>query len=257
MPELVDSPIEFPGIRDSARGFHVTPGRVRGEDCVRRQRSIGHDERQDARRRHADGLRIRVERLSHPPEHQPLEPKTGCHRGQDGLEQRELAAHLVERGTRADAIGNQNPAERIQPRPCERHPNQVVDERAVADADADLLSAARNLLLTDSSVAYLATSLQKQNVKTRFDTLPAGVTGQYDALTNEIVQHVESGGKATILLDGLEYLMINNDSPRIWKFLEYLNDVVAQNTAILIISIDERTFIPRDLALLERSAVVL
>ena len=78
-----------------------------------------------------------------------------------------------------------------------------------------------------------------------------------NALTNEIVQHVESGGKATILLDGLEYLMINNDSPRIWKFLEYLNDVVAQNTAILIISIDERTFIPRDLALLERSAVVL
>ena len=78
-----------------------------------------------------------------------------------------------------------------------------------------------------------------------------------NALTNAILQHLEGGGKATILLDGLEYLMINNDSPRIWKFLEYLNDVVAQNTAILIISIDERTLIPRDLALLERSAVVL
>ena len=78
-----------------------------------------------------------------------------------------------------------------------------------------------------------------------------------NALTNAILLHVERGGRAAILLDGLEYLMINNDSARIWKFLEYLHDVVAQAGAILIISIDERTFIPRDLALLERSAVVI
>jgi len=78
-----------------------------------------------------------------------------------------------------------------------------------------------------------------------------------NALTNEILAHVGGGGRSTILLDGLEYLMINNDPPRIWKFLEYLNEIVAQTAAILLISVDERTFEPRDLALLERNAVVI
>ncbi|TLZ56498.1 MAG: DUF835 domain-containing protein [Methanobacteriota archaeon] len=78
-----------------------------------------------------------------------------------------------------------------------------------------------------------------------------------NALTNEILTHIAGGGKSVVLLDGLEYLMINNDPPRIWKFLEYLNEVVAQTAAILLVSVDDRAFEPRDLALLERNAVVL
>src|SRR2546422_2269398 len=78
-----------------------------------------------------------------------------------------------------------------------------------------------------------------------------------NALTNEILTHIAGGGKSAVLLDGLEYLMINNDPPRIWKFLEYLNEVVAQTAAILLVSVDDRAFEPRDLALLERNAVVL
>ena len=78
-----------------------------------------------------------------------------------------------------------------------------------------------------------------------------------NALTNEILTHIAGGGKSTVLLDGLEYLMINNDPPRIWKFLEYLNEVVAQTAAVLLVSVDDRAFEPRDLALLERNAVVL
>ena len=78
-----------------------------------------------------------------------------------------------------------------------------------------------------------------------------------NALTNEILTHIAGGGKSAVLLDGLEYLMINNDPPRIWKFLEYLNEVVAQTAAVLLVSVDDRAFEPRDLALLERNAVVL
>jgi hypothetical protein len=78
-----------------------------------------------------------------------------------------------------------------------------------------------------------------------------------NALTNVVIQHLGGGSRSAILLDGLEYLMINNDAPRIWKFLEYLNEVVAQTSAVLLISVDERTFEPRDLALVERNAVVL
>jgi len=78
-----------------------------------------------------------------------------------------------------------------------------------------------------------------------------------NALTNVILAHVAGGGKSAILLDGLEYLMINNEATRVFKFLEYLNEVVAQTAAILLLSVDERAFEPRDMALLERDATVL
>lgn len=78
-----------------------------------------------------------------------------------------------------------------------------------------------------------------------------------NALTNVILTHIGGGGKSAILLDGLEYLMINNEPARLWKFLEYVHEVVAQTAAILLVSVDERTFEPRDLALLERNAVVI
>jgi len=78
-----------------------------------------------------------------------------------------------------------------------------------------------------------------------------------NSLTNVIASHITTGGKAVVLLDGLEYLMINNDATRVFKFLEYLNEVVAQLESVLIISVDERAFEPRDLALLERNAVVI
>lgn len=78
-----------------------------------------------------------------------------------------------------------------------------------------------------------------------------------NVLTNVILSHIAGGGKSAILLDGLEYLMINNDTTRVIKCLEYLNEVVAQTAAILLISVDERAFEPRQMALLERHAVVL
>jgi len=78
-----------------------------------------------------------------------------------------------------------------------------------------------------------------------------------NALTNLIIEHMGRGGKPAILLDGVEYLMINNDPARLWKFLEYLHEVVAQTAAVLLISVDERAFEPRDMALLERDAVVI
>ena len=62
-----------------------------------------------------------------------------------------------------------------------------------------------------------------------------------NSLTNVIASHITTGGKAVVLLDGLEYL----------------NEVVAQLESVLIISVDERAFEPRDLALLERNAVVI
>jgi hypothetical protein len=77
------------------------------------------------------------------------------------------------------------------------------------------------------------------------------------SLTNMISTFIEKMGRAAILLDGLEYLMINNDFPRVLKFIEYVNEIVMQKKALFIISIDSRAFDPRELALLERNADVI
>ncbi|HYM39913.1 MAG TPA: DUF835 domain-containing protein, partial [Thermoplasmata archaeon] len=68
---------------------------------------------------------------------------------------------------------------------------------------------------------------------------------------------VSDGPRAVILLDGLEYLMINNDFPRILHFLEYVNEQVAMKRAVLILSVDDRAFEPKELALIERNTVTL
>ena len=78
-----------------------------------------------------------------------------------------------------------------------------------------------------------------------------------NSLTNLISNFVSDGARAVILLDGLEYLMINNDFPRILHFLEYVNEQVAMKRAILILSVDDRAFESKELALIERNTVSL
>jgi len=77
------------------------------------------------------------------------------------------------------------------------------------------------------------------------------------ALTNLINAFTETARRAVILIDGLEYMMINNEFARILKFVEYLHEIVMQRRCILILSVDERAFEPREMAFLERSTVPL
>lgn len=77
------------------------------------------------------------------------------------------------------------------------------------------------------------------------------------SLTNLITGFIEKVDKAAILLDGLEYLMINNDFSRVLKFIEFVNEIVMQKKALFIVSIDSRAFDSRELALLERNADVI
>ena len=60
-----------------------------------------------------------------------------------------------------------------------------------------------------------------------------------------------------ILLDGIEYLMINNEFARILHFLEYVNEQIALRRAALILSVDERAFDAKELAYIERNTVPL
>lgn len=77
------------------------------------------------------------------------------------------------------------------------------------------------------------------------------------ALTNLINGFVESSRRAIILIDGLEYLRLNNDGDRVIKFIEYLDEIVMQRQGVLLLSLDDRAFDARELAFIERNSVVL
>ena len=77
------------------------------------------------------------------------------------------------------------------------------------------------------------------------------------SLTNVAGVFLQDNGKSVVLLDGLEYLIVHNDFGRVLKFVEYLNELVMQRQAVLFISLDDRAFEPRQIALLERNAAVL
>jgi len=100
---------------------------------------------------------------------------------------------------------------------------------------------------SDMKIIWLSTTLGKDYVDPH----------NLGSLTNIIHSFVNENEKTIILMDGLEYLMINNDYPRILKFIEYINEIIMQRKSILLISIDDRAFDPRELALLERNVVVM
>jgi len=77
------------------------------------------------------------------------------------------------------------------------------------------------------------------------------------SITNLAGIFLQENGKSVMLLDGLEYLMVHNDFGRVLKFVEYLNEMVMQRQAVLLISLDDRAFEPRQIALLERNASIL
>ncbi len=100
---------------------------------------------------------------------------------------------------------------------------------------------------TEIRVVWLSTTLGKDYVDPH----------NLNSLSNLIANFVNEGPRAVILLDGIEYLMINNDFARILHFLEYVNEQIALRRATLILSVDDRAFEAKELALIERSTSAL
>ncbi len=67
-----------------------------------------------------------------------------------------------------------------------------------------------------------------------------------------IKDFVSENQNSVILVDGLEYLILQNNFENVLKFVELLKDDIAINNAILILPIDPATLEARQLALLER-----
>lgn len=68
---------------------------------------------------------------------------------------------------------------------------------------------------------------------------------------------LKENGPSVVLLDGLEYLMLHNEFARTLLFVEYLQDLVGQHSAIVLVAIDPEAMDPRERALLERNLEVL
>ena len=96
----------------------------------------------------------------------------------------------------------------------------------------------------DLKVLWLSTTLGKTYVDPH----------NLGSLTNMITRFIENGEKTVIMLDGIEYLLVNNDFTRLLKFIEYLNELVMDKKSTLLISIDPRALDEKELALLERNA---
>lgn len=67
----------------------------------------------------------------------------------------------------------------------------------------------------------------------------------------------DNGGEGAILLDGIEYMIINNGFLQTLMFVEHVNEFVMQKKAVLLLPISPDTLEEKELALLERNIEVI
>ncbi len=80
---------------------------------------------------------------------------------------------------------------------------------------------------------------------------------QLPRLKMRISSFLKSREGRVIVLEGIEYLSLSNDFPKLLRFVEELNDIVMELRAILLIPVDPRSFDRRSLARLRRFAEVV
>ncbi len=71
-------------------------------------------------------------------------------------------------------------------------------------------------------------------------------------LVDRIVSFIEDNESSVVLLDGIEYLMVNNDFQNVIIAVSRINEAVMQHGSIMIIPIEPRAFESNELALLKR-----
>jgi len=67
----------------------------------------------------------------------------------------------------------------------------------------------------------------------------------------------DNNGEGVILLDGLEFLIINNGFLQTLMFVEHVNEFIMQHRGILLLPVSPETLEEKELALLERNIKVL
>lgn len=75
-------------------------------------------------------------------------------------------------------------------------------------------------------------------------------------LTHMTLEYLQKG-PSLIAVEGLEYLLTNNDGNKVLKFLGQLHDNVIMESSILVLAVDPRALTERQKALLERELEVI
>lgn len=76
-------------------------------------------------------------------------------------------------------------------------------------------------------------------------------------LSLEITKFVEKAGKSVVLIEGLEYVITQNNFESVLRFVNHLHDFVLAHDCAVIVILDPRVLSTRELALLERSARIV
>ncbi len=77
-------------------------------------------------------------------------------------------------------------------------------------------------------------------------------------LAKTVSRYIEDhGGEAVVLLDGLEYLIVNNGFLQTLMFVEHVNEFVMQRKAVVMIPVAPEALEEKELALLERNLEVI
>ena len=67
----------------------------------------------------------------------------------------------------------------------------------------------------------------------------------------------DANGEAVVLLDGLEYLIVNNGFLQTLMFVEHVNEFVMQRKGVVVIPVSPGALEDKELALLERNLEVM
>ena len=76
-------------------------------------------------------------------------------------------------------------------------------------------------------------------------------------LTDTLVRTYEKGPGATTILEGVEYLMAQNDFMKVLKMINFIYEAVAVNQGIMIMTLDPEAFSAKEFAFLRRDGVTV
>ncbi len=76
-------------------------------------------------------------------------------------------------------------------------------------------------------------------------------------LSDTIIRFIEKSGDSVVMLDGIEFLIVNNDFEKVLRMIHHIAEATMEYKSRLIISVDPRTLDVREMALLERNMEVI
>jgi archaellum biogenesis ATPase FlaH len=76
-------------------------------------------------------------------------------------------------------------------------------------------------------------------------------------LTETVVRFLSANIKSIVFLEGLEYLIAQNDFTKVLKFINHAYEAAAINRGIMVFLVDPRAFSAREMAFLEKCAVAI